>query len=77
MARKDHDASTNRPPKLLRVGVEDVIDAPLAIEIDGAAFVPRDTLETHVLEQRLERSRIGVSEFHEFEPIGARPDFRR
>ena len=33
--------------------------------------MPRDKLETHVFEQRLERSRIGVSEFHEFEPIGA------
>ena len=35
--------------KTLAVGVEDVIDASLAVEIDGAGFVPRDTLETHLL----------------------------
>src|ERR1700730_10622905 len=53
------------------VAVEDVVDAALAVQIDGAGFMPRDKLETHLLEQRPERVRFGMGEFHEFESIGA------
>ena len=51
--------------------IEDVVDPALSIKIDGAGFVPRDKLESHLFEQRLERLRLGMGEFHEFESIGA------
>jgi hypothetical protein len=61
----DKSAAETRP-----VGIEDVVDAALAIKLDGAQFVPRDKLETHLFEQCLQSAWIGMGEFHEFKTIG-------
>ena len=47
------------------------MNAALAVKIDGTRFVPRDTLETHLLKQSLEQIRLGIGEFHEFKTIDA------
>jgi hypothetical protein len=43
----------------------------LAVELDGTGFVPRDKLETHLLEQSLEHTGVGMGKFHELKTIGA------
>src|SRR5450631_2758442 len=66
----DKSAAETQP-----IGIEDVVDAALAIKLDGAQFMPRDKLETHLFEQYLQSAGLGVGEFHEFKTIGARRVF--
>src|SRR5579862_6098330 len=52
-------------------GVDDKIDAALAVEGDALGAVPRHRTEIHPLEQRVQFARIGRGVFDEFESVGA------
>ena len=65
----------------VRLAVDEVVDAALAVERNVLGLVPGNLDITHLLEQPLEFARVGMGELHEFEAIRAggviRADARR
>ena len=57
--------------KRVGLGVDDEVDAALAVQRDVFVAVPGNRLEAHAFKQRAHHGRVGRRVFNEFETVGA------